>query len=82
MLWAAYADVLGTRRLVLGAVLAQCTERSPVRARTAVWAHSPRMVKAIQRMSPDGFALAPPFSQPRTDPSGPVTRDGREKCPT
>ncbi|MDG4862524.1 D-alanyl-D-alanine carboxypeptidase [Streptomyces sp. T-3] len=54
VLWAAYADMYGARQLVLGAVLAQRSGRSPVRARAAVWAHSRRLVKAVQRASVGG----------------------------
>ncbi|MFE2308237.1 D-alanyl-D-alanine carboxypeptidase family protein [Streptomyces sp. NPDC059411] len=54
VLWAAYADVYGERRLVLGAVLAQRQGRSPVRARASVWSHSRRLVRAVQRAALDG----------------------------
>ncbi|MFI6054965.1 D-alanyl-D-alanine carboxypeptidase family protein [Streptomyces violascens] len=64
VLWAAYADVGGVRRLVLGAVLAQRTGRSPVRARAAVWAHTRRLVMAVQRAAPDGFAVPRPCPLP------------------
>ncbi|GGU37268.1 D-alanyl-D-alanine carboxypeptidase family protein [Streptomyces violascens] len=70
VLWAAYTDVGGVRRLVLGAVLAQRTGRSPVRARAAVWAHTRRLVMAVQRMAPDGFAL------PQSSPAPPETLRG------
>ncbi|MFF4187904.1 D-alanyl-D-alanine carboxypeptidase family protein [Streptomyces sp. NPDC001691] len=49
VLWAAYADVGGARRLVLGAVLAQRVGRSPVRARAAVWACSRGLVRGVRR---------------------------------
>lgn len=49
VLWAAHKNVGGTRRLVLGVVLAQRSGCSPVRARAAVWAHSRRLVEAVQR---------------------------------
>lgn len=65
VLWAAYADVYGERRLVLGAVLAQRRGRSPVRARAAVWSHSRRLVRAVQRAALDGR------TGPRVPPAAP-----------
>lgn len=68
VLWAAYKDVGGTRRLVLGAVLAQRRGCFPVRARAAVWAHSRRLVEAVQRAPLDALARPRP-SAPAVPPS-------------
>ncbi|MEV7416324.1 serine hydrolase [Streptomyces sp. NPDC089919] len=76
VLWAAYVDTAGQRRLVLGAVLAQRAGRSPVRARAAVWACTRRMVMALQREAADGLPVvgpplrAPEQAEPRPVPSG------------
>lgn len=82
VLWAAYADVGGTRRLVLGAVLAQRTGCSPVRARAAVWAHSRRLVQAVQHAPLDALATPRP-STPAVPPSRtpPVRDAGRGTGP-
>ncbi|MFI5761744.1 D-alanyl-D-alanine carboxypeptidase family protein [Streptomyces sp. NPDC051563] len=78
VLWAAYKEVDGSRNLVLGAVLAQRSGRSPVRARAAVWAHSRRLVAAVQRAPLDelaalGAAAPPSLTQPTPDAErGPV----------
>lgn len=63
VLWAAYKEVDGSRRLVLGAVLAQRSGCSPVRARAAVWAHSRRLVEAVQRAPLDELAALGPSAQ-------------------
>ncbi|MFE9561541.1 D-alanyl-D-alanine carboxypeptidase family protein [Streptomyces sp. NPDC006487] len=71
VLWAAHKEVDGSRRLVLGAVLAQRSGCSPVRARAAVWAHSRRLVEAVQRAPLDelealGASAHPSLTRPTT----------------
>lgn len=78
VLWAAYKNVDGTRRLVLGAVLAQRSGCSPVRARAAVWAHSRRLVEAVQRAPLDALATPRPSVPPAPRPRSrrPASRGG------
>ncbi|MCX4775934.1 D-alanyl-D-alanine carboxypeptidase family protein [Streptomyces sp. NBC_01264] len=78
VLWAAYKDVDGSPKLVLGAVLAQRSGCSPVRARAAVWAHSRRLVEAVQRAPFDELAALGP-SAPATPSSLTPRAPGAER---
>lgn len=80
VLWAAYKDVGGTPRLVLGAVLAQRTGCSPVRARAAVWAHTRRLVEAVQRTPIEDLARLLPSPSPVPAPA-PAQRPGGSATP-
>ncbi|MFF1412982.1 D-alanyl-D-alanine carboxypeptidase family protein [Streptomyces sp. NPDC058289] len=82
VLWAAYADVGGTRRLVLGAVLAQRSGCSPVRARAAVWAHSRRLVEAVQHAPLDALARPRPCATAAAPSPVPPTRVARRNAGT